>query len=78
MNCRHLATFNRRIRVGRESARAGQCKMARHLLKKAARDLKAATTGNRSMTGNPCLRALAKGADEMLAAGRVDLRRHCR
>ena len=77
MNCQRLFTINRRLRVARESAQAGQCTIARSWLRKAARDLKA-TIDSRSTGDTVCARALADGAREMLVAGRKELRRSCK
>lgn len=78
MNCLNLVNIKRRIYAARESVQAGQCKIARSWLRKAARDLKTATTGACSTAGDPCFRALTKGTRKALSVGQKELRRSCR
>jgi hypothetical protein len=76
MRCTFFPLIHMRIRVARESARSGQCAIARRWLRRAAGGVAAIKADRRAMA-NPCSRVLAKGAGEMLAAGHRELQERC-
>jgi phytoene/squalene synthetase len=76
MSCQMFPLIHLRIRVARSAAQAGQCAIARRWLRRAARGVAAVKADHRAMA-NPCSRALAKGAGEMLAAGHRELQERC-
>jgi hypothetical protein len=76
MICDNILSIHRRIRVARLSTLGGECKLARHLMTSAGRDL-AQVKAEGATTRNACARELAKGTSEFLAESRRLIREQC-